>query len=76
LFYVESTIVTVICETQIARHETFECTNPQINQFLTKQGIADPEAHNRYGIEKTQREEVLALLGGTKLALLDILTNG
>ena len=59
--------VSIICKTEIAKHEIFECTNPGINQYLRKQGITDPEAHIRYWIEKMHRGEASDLFAGTLL---------
>jgi hypothetical protein len=60
-------MISVMCKTEIAKQEIFECSNPGINQYLRKQEIIDPEAHIRYWIEKTHRGEALDMFAGTPL---------
>ena len=54
-------VISVICKTEIAKHEIFKCINPGIDQYLRKQEINDPEDHICYWIEKTYREEITDL---------------
>ena len=48
----------VTCESKTAMQEVFECSNPQIKQYLRKHDISDPEAYIRYGIEKAYRMQL------------------
>jgi hypothetical protein len=67
--------VSVMCKTEIAKHEIFECTNPGINQYLRKQEIIDPEAHIRYFIEKASRGEAEDLFAGILLGNITSITG-
>jgi hypothetical protein len=72
LYDFSMTMMSVICKTESAKEEIFECTNPGIDQYLRKQEITDPEAHIRYFVENAGGE-VADLFAGTMLG--EMLSN-